>query len=47
MDRGAWWAIVRGVVKSRMQLSTCTFVHSHTHTHTHTRKFQDVEQIFK
>ena len=24
MDRGAWWAIVRGVVKSRTQLSTCT-----------------------
>ena len=29
MDRGAWWATVLGVVKSRTQLST------HTHTHTH------------
>ena len=26
-DRGAWWATVRGVAKSRTQLST------HTHTH--------------
>ena len=30
MDRGAWWATVLGVGKSRMQLS----VHMHTHTHT-------------
>ena len=31
MDRGAWWTIVQGAVKSRTQLST----HPHTHT-THT-----------
>ena len=29
-DRGAWWATVHGVAKSRTQLST------HTHTHTYT-----------
>ena len=27
MDRGAWWAIVHGVAKSRTQLSN----HAHTH----------------
>ena len=27
MDRGTWWAMVHGVAKSQMQLST------HTHTH--------------
>ena len=32
LDGGAWWDTVHGVVKSRMQLSTCTFVHTHTHT---------------
>ena len=32
MDRGAWWAIVHRVAKSRTRLST----HTHTHTHTHT-----------
>ena len=31
MDRGAWWATVLGVGKSRTQLS----VHTHTHTHMH------------
>jgi len=31
MDRGAWWATVHGVTKSRTWLST----HTHTHTHTH------------
>ena len=31
MDREAWWATVRGVTKSRTQLS----MHTHTHTHTH------------
>ena len=36
MDRGAWWATVLGVVKSRTQLST------HTHTHTHTLHLQSV-----
>ena len=25
MDRGAWWATVEGVTKSRMRLSTLTF----------------------
>ena len=29
MDRGAWWATVHGIAKSRTQLYT------HTHTHTH------------
>ena len=32
MDRGAWWATVHGVAKSRTWLNK-----SHTHTHTHTR----------
>ena len=27
MDRGAWWAAVHGVAKSRTQLSTFTFMH--------------------
>ena len=41
-DRGAWWAAVHGIAKSRTQPSTCTCmrarlrVHTHTHTHTHT-----------
>ena len=30
-DRGAWWAAVRGVTKSRIQLSDMC-VHTHTHT---------------
>ena len=30
MDRGAWWATVHGVIKSRTRLTD-----SHTHTHTH------------
>ena len=30
MDRGAWWAAIRGVTKNRTRLST------HTHTHIHT-----------
>ena len=34
MDRGAWWATVRGVAKSWTRLSN--FTHTHTHTHTHT-----------
>ena len=29
MDRGAWWAIVHGVTKSRTQLSDWKFIHSH------------------
>ena len=30
MDRGAWWAIVHGVTKSRTRLSDVTFtVHFH------------------
>ena len=40
VDRGAWWATVHGVGKSRMLLSTehtaRARVHTHTHTHTHT-----------
>ena len=27
MDRGAWWAAVHGVVKSRTRLSDFTFMH--------------------
>ena len=27
MDRGAWWAAVHGVAKSRVQLSTHTFIY--------------------
>ena len=30
MDRGAWWATVHGVEKSRTRLRD-----EHTHTHTH------------
>ena len=29
MDRGAWWATVHGVVKSRTQLSNFTFTFIH------------------
>ena len=44
MDRGAWWATVRGVAKSRTRLSThtrtytltYTCAHGYTHTHTYT-----------
>ena len=35
MDREAWWATVRGVAKSRTQLSD-SHIHTHTQTHTHT-----------
>ena len=45
MDRGAWWATVHAVTKSRTrlkQLKTHTHTHTHTHrwshTHTHTRR---------
>ena len=34
MDRGAWWAVIHGVSKSRTQMSD-TRMHTHTHTHTH------------
>ena len=34
MDRGARWAIVHGIAKSRTWLSTWACVHTHTHTHT-------------
>ena len=30
MDRGAWWAAVRGVAKSRTQLSNSSFSMSHS-----------------
>ena len=29
MDRGAWWAIVHGVTKSRTRLSSHAVCHSH------------------
>ena len=31
MDRGAWWAIIHGVVK---ELDMTERAHTHTHTHT-------------
>ena len=34
MDRGAWWAIIHGVVK---ELDMTERTHTHTHTHTHTQ----------
>ena len=34
MDRGAWWVIVHGVLKSGTQLSMRAHTHTHTHTHT-------------
>ena len=34
MDRGAWWATVRGVAKRRSQMSAHTCAHAHTCTHT-------------
>ena len=38
MHRGAWWATVHGVAKSRTRLSPCVCVHmrARAHTHTHT-----------
>ena len=33
MDRGAWWAIVPGIVESD---ATEQLLHTYTHTHTHT-----------
>ena len=33
MERGAWWATVHGITKSRTQLSMC--VHACTYTHRH------------
>ena len=36
MDRGAWWATVHRVSKSRTQLSVRVRTHTHTHTYTHT-----------
>ena len=38
MDKGAGWATVHGMAKSRTPLkwlSTCAHTHTHTHTHTH------------
>ena len=34
IGRGAWWAIMHGIAKSWIRLSTR--MHTHTHTHTHT-----------
>ena len=43
MDRGAWWATVHGVAKSRTRLSLCVsacgLARTHTHTHTHTHVY--------
>ena len=39
MDRGIGWAIVHGVAKSQIQLST------HTHTHTHILIFHMLEHL--
>ena len=39
MDKGAWRATVRGVAKSRTQLSDYTHTHTHTHTHGKFRSF--------
>ena len=36
INRGAWWAIVHGVAKSRTRLSTHARTHARAHTHTHT-----------
>ena len=35
VDRGAWLAIIHGVAKSQIQLSTWEYTHTHTHTRTH------------
>ena len=37
MDRGAWWATVYGVAKSRTRLSN---KHTHSHTHVYSRVIQ-------
>ena len=36
MSRGAWWATVHEITKSRTRLSN---THTHTHTHTHLNIF--------
>ena len=36
MDRGAWWAIVHGVTKSRTKLSMHTYIYKYIHTYIHT-----------
>ena len=41
-DRGAWWATVRGVTKSRTQLSD---KYAHTHTVDHKAFLPDVELV--
>ena len=43
MDRGAWWATVHAVTKSRTKLSD---FHTHTHTHTHTILTSTTEILF-
>ena len=49
MDRGAWQAIVHGVTKSQMWLSTHTHTHPCTraraHAHMHRKRKQDHEEV--
>ena len=45
MDRGAWWATVHGVAKSRIPLSyQAQNAHTHTHTHTHAHIYMKYPQ---
>ena len=43
-DREVWCAVVHGVTKSQMWLSTHACMCTHTHTHTHTQGSNDVVQ---
>ena len=47
MDKGAWWAIVRGIAKSQTQLSdwTCTRTHTHADTHSHNFVSKDPSHV--
>ena len=38
MDRGAWWAIVPGIVESDAT-EQLLYTHTHTHIHTHTHTY--------
>ena len=35
MDRGAWWAIVKGMAKSQTQLSIYMHIYTYLYTHIH------------